>query len=83
MYEKYYYEMLSEMTGTTITGQYDLIKTMQKLSILKNEYENVEDAFTAVRMKGYGVVSPTKEEIVLDEPEIIRQGKKNITGIQR
>ena len=76
MYEKYYYEMLSEMTGTTITGQYDLIKTMQKLSILKNEYENVEDAFTAVRMKGYGVVSPTKEEIVLDEPEIIRQGNK-------
>ena len=71
-----YYEMLSEMTGTTITGQYDLIKTMQKLSILKNEYENVEDAFTAVRMKGYGVVSPTKEEIVLDEPEIIRQGNK-------
>lgn len=76
MYEKYYYEMLSEMTGTTITGQYDLIKTMQKLSILKNEYENVEDAFTAVRMKGYGVVSPTKEEIVLDEPEIIRQRNK-------
>ena len=76
MYEKYYYEMLSEMTGTTITGQYDLIKTMQKLSVLKNEYENVEDAFTAVRMKGYGVVSPTKEEIVLDEPEIIRQGNK-------
>lgn len=27
-------------------------------------------------MKGYGVVSPTKEEIILDEPEIIRQGNK-------
>mgnify|MGYP000060852997 FL=1 len=27
-------------------------------------------------MKGYGVVSPTKEEIVLDEPEIIKQGNK-------
>ena len=76
MYEKYYYEMLSEMTGTTISGQYDLIKTLKKLSMLKNEYENVEDAFTAVRMKGYGVVSPTKEEIILDEPEIIRQGNK-------
>ena len=49
---------------------------MKKLSMLKNEYENVEDAFTAVRMKGYGVVSPTKEEIILDEPEIIRQGNK-------
>ena len=64
------------MTGTTISGQYDLIKTLKKLSMLKNEYENVEDAFTAVRMKGYGVVSPTKEEIILDEPEIIRQGNK-------
>ena len=41
-----------------------------------NDTGNVEDAFTAVRMKGYGVVSPTKEEIVLDEPEIIRQGNK-------
>ena len=78
MYEKYYYEMLSEMTGTTISGQYDLIKTMKKLSMLKNEYENVEDAFTAVRMKGYGVVSPTKEEIILDEPDC-----RNETGLRR
>lgn len=76
MHEKYYYEMLSEMTGTEIMGQYDLIRTMQSLSALKNEYENVKDAFAAVRMKGYGVVSPKKEEIVLDEPEIIRQGNK-------
>ena len=41
--------------------------------MVKIEYEYVDDAVTAVRMKGYGVVSPTKEEIVLDEPEIIRQ----------
>ena len=44
--------------------------------VQNNDTGNVEDAFTAVRMKGYGVVSPTKEEIVLDEPEIIRQGNK-------
>ena len=44
--------------------------------VQNNDTGNVEDAFTAVRMKGYGVVSPTKEEIILDEPEIIRQGNK-------
>ncbi len=76
MYEKYYYEMLSELTDTPITGQYDLIRTMQELAGLKSEYENVRDAFASVRMKGYGVVSPKKEEIILDAPEMIRQGNK-------
>lgn len=76
MHEKYYYEVLSELTGTQITGQYDLIQTMQELAGLKSEYENVRDAFASVRMKGYGVVSPKKEEIILDDPEMIRQGNK-------
>lgn len=74
--DQFYYEMLSEMTGTQIAGQYELIAQMKKLSELKQEYEAVRDAFQAVRMKGYGVVSPTKEEIILEEPEVIKQGNK-------
>ena len=74
--DKYYYEMLSELTGTHIAGQYELIAAMKDLSELKEEYENVKDAFALVRMKGYGVVSPSKEEITLNEPEIIKQGNK-------
>lgn len=49
---------------------------MKELSKLKNEYESVRDAFTSVKMKGYGVVSPTRDEITLDEPVVIRQGNK-------
>lgn len=74
--EKFYYEMLSELTGTSIAGQYELIAAMKNLSELKEEYEGVKDAFAAVRMKGYGVVSPKKEEITLEEPVIIKQGNK-------
>ena len=74
--EQFYYEMLSEMTGTQITGQYDLVAQMKKLSELRKEYEDVKDAFDSVRMKGYGVVTPNKEEIILDEPTVIRQGNK-------
>lgn len=74
--DKYYYEMLSELTGTHIAGQYELIAAMKNLSELKAEYEGVKDAFALVRMKGYGVVSPSKEEITLNEPEIIKQGNK-------
>lgn len=74
--DKFYYEMLSELTGTPIAGQYELIAAMKSLSALKQEYEGVKDAFAAVRMKGYGVVSPTRDEITLDEPEVIKQGSK-------
>ena len=72
--ERYYYEMLSEMTGTKIAGQYELVATIQELAKLKEEYEGVRDAFTTVRMKGYGVVSPVRDEITLLEPELIKQG---------
>ncbi len=74
--ENFYYEMLSELTGTRIEGQYELIAQLKKLSELKQEYEGVKEAFDAVRMRGYGVVSPRKEEITLDEPTVIKQGNK-------
>lgn len=74
--EKYYYEMLSELVGTDISGEYELVRMLKDLSELKKEYEEVKDAMTCVRMKGYGVVNPRKESIHLDEPEIIKQGNK-------
>ena len=74
--DAYYYEMLSELTGTKISGEYDLIGTMKRLSALQREYESVKDAMDAVKMKGYGVVSPGRDEIHLDEPVLIKQGNK-------
>lgn len=74
--ERFYYEMLSELTGTSIAGQYELIAAMKDLSQLKEEYEGVKDAFASVKMRGYGMVSPRKSEIRLDEPTIIKQGNK-------
>ena len=74
--EQFYYETLSELTGLPIAGQYELIEAMKDLSALKAEYEEVKDAFTAVKMKGYGVVSPRREEITLEDPVIIKQGNK-------
>ena len=74
--EHFYYEMLSDMTGMDISGEYELIRTMKEMSVLKQEYDEVKDAMDSVKMKGYGVVSPRKEEIHLDEPTIIKQGNK-------
>ena len=74
--QKYYYEVLSELTGTQIRGEYELISTMKELAAMKEEFSQIRDAFADVKIKGYGVVSPTKEEIRLDDPVIIKQGSK-------
>ena len=72
----YYYEMLSELTGMEMKSEYDLISTIQRFSKLCKEYEAMKDAIDAVKMRGYGVVSPQKEEITMAEPVIIKQGNK-------
>ena len=74
--ERYYYEMLSDMTGVDISSEYELIRTMKEMSVMKQEYDEVKDAMESVKMKGYGVVHPKREEIQMDEPTIIKQGNK-------
>ena len=74
--EKYYYELLGELTGSEIPDEYELIALLKELSRMKREYEKAETALRAVRQKGYGVMLPEKAEITLEEPELIHQGSK-------
>lgn len=74
--ENCYYEMLSEMIGEDIQDEYQLIQKLKEYSAMQNEYTKVLDAVTMVRGKGYGVVTPVKEEIQLEKPELIRHGNK-------
>ena len=74
--ESYYYEMLTEMVGEEIADEYQLIHKLQEFASMKKEYAKVLDAVHMVRMKGYGVVTPEKEEITLDKPELIKHGNK-------
>ena len=43
---------------------------------MKKEYVKVIHAIESVRAKGYGVVTPEREEITLATPEVIRHGNK-------
>ena len=74
--DAFYYEMLTEMVGETIADEYQLISRLKEFAAMKKEYTKVLDAVNMVRMKGYGVVTPDKEEIVLDKPELIKHGNK-------
>lgn len=74
--DSYYYEMLSELVGETITDEYRLIGMLKNFAGMKHEYAKVLEAVNMVRLKGYGVVTPEKEEIVLEKPELIKHGNK-------
>jgi len=74
--DTYYYEMLSEMSGVNIEGEYQLISLIRELSEKKLEYEKVQGAMESVRGTGYGVITPDQDEITLDAPTVIKQGSK-------
>lgn len=73
---KYYYELLSSMTGESITGEYQLMQLLSSLAEMKKEYKKILNALESARQKGYGVVTPEREEIVLDNPTLIKHGNK-------
>lgn len=72
----YYYQILSDYVGIPIEGEYQLMQTLSNLAKMHKEYEKVQEAMNQVRLKGYGVVTPDRSEIVLDEPQLIKHGNK-------
>ena len=74
--EAYYYQMLSELICDEIASEYQLVSVMRELARMKHEYTKVLHALESVRAKGYGVVTPERDEITLATPEVIRHGNK-------
>ena len=72
----YYYQILSDYAGIEIEDEYQLMEKLKELSSMQGEYGKVLNAMNEVRMKGYGVVTPDRSEIILDEPAVIRHGNR-------
>jgi len=71
-----FYQVLEELTGFTISGEHHLLRLMQDLSVAKREYDKLAGALEQVRQTGYGIVAPQLDDMVLEEPEIIRNGNR-------
>ena len=72
--ETLFYEILSAKAGMDIQSDAQLISLLSDLSKIKQEYDKISDALSAVRATGYGVVMPTAEEMHLENPEVLRKG---------
>ena len=76
MDDKYYYEMLSDMMGNPIQNEYQLLSILKQYAEMRNEYTKVSQALEEVKGKGYGVVTPQRDEITLEKPEVVKHGNK-------
>lgn len=71
-----YYKVLSEMSGTEISNEFDLFSTFCQCAKIKNEYDKIAPALEAVQAKGYGIINPSIDQLILEEPEMVKQGSK-------
>jgi len=74
--EGLFYQILSEESGQTITGEDHLMTLMCELVGAKKEYDRVAEALRSVRENGYGLVMPDQSEMTLEKPEIVQQGSR-------
>ena len=69
-----FYHTLSQQSGFQIQDDGDLVSLLTQLAGVKAAYDKVADALKEVEETGYGIVVPSIDSLVLEEPEIVRQG---------
>ena len=74
--DELFYQVLSEITGMQITDEGDLSSIMSDLACTKKKYDKIAYALDEVKTKGYGIVTPSIDELVLEEPELVKQGSR-------
>lgn len=68
-----FYDVISEWCGTKIDGDFKLMAYVVSLAKAATEYAKLQHALSDVAVKGYGVVAPTMDQLILEEPEIVKQ----------
>ncbi len=71
-----YSKILNEIMGISVTSKAELLSLFQELNIARKEYNQIKTALKMVKQTGYGIASPTLDDMKLDPPEIIKQGSR-------
>lgn len=74
--DELFYQTLTEMTGVEINNEGDLFTQITEFSKIQKEYKKLSYALHEVNERGYGIVSPGIDDLILEEPEIVKQGQK-------
>lgn len=71
-----YNETLKDLIDVDVKSKADLLALFQDFSVAKKEYDSIKYALKMVKQTGYGIATPSIEDMKLDTPEIIKQGPR-------
>ncbi len=71
-----YNQTLNDIIEIDITNKAELLALFQEYNTTKKEYNQIKYALKMVKQTGYGVATPSIEDMKLNKPEIIKQGPR-------
>ena len=74
--DELFYKVLSEITNVNVNNEGDLFSIISDLSKTKKKFDRIAFALDEVDRKGYGIVTPSIDDLILEEPEMIKQGSR-------
>ena len=74
--DQLYNQVLTDIIQIDVTNRAQLLSLFQDYDEAKREYDQIKYALKQVKQTGYGVASPTINDMKLDTPEITKQGSR-------
>ena len=71
-----YDKVLTNIIKVDVKNKADLLSLFQEYSVAKKEYDQIKYALKMVKQTGYGVATPSIDDMKLDKPEITKQGPR-------
>ncbi len=71
-----YDKVLTNIIKVDVKNKADLLSLFQEFSVAKKEYDQIKYALKMVKQTGYGVATPSIDDMKLDKPEITKQGPR-------
>ncbi len=71
-----FYKILTEESNFEVKSDADIFSLLKNFAQTKSDYDKIAMAMEEVKIKGYGIITPSIDELKLEEPEIVKQGNK-------
>ncbi|GAB6875653.1 stage IV sporulation protein A [Thermaerobacter litoralis] len=72
--EELFWQVLGEISGMEIRGKETLVRLIRELSKAKAVYDRIGRSLEEADERGYAVVMPALDDLVFEEPELVRKG---------
>lgn len=71
-----FYKVIEEIMDREVNNDFQFFNLIKEFAQDKKAYDKLKTAMEQVEESGYGIVQPKLTEMVLEEPEIFKQGNK-------